>query len=192
MNLNAEKKNRKIFVLGPNKCGTLSLHKFFLRNNLKSVHWDQGELALKIASNISANRKPLEGYEKYDCFSDLFFLNDQLYISSLLLGKEIVKRYPDDIFILNTRDFDKWRESRNNHASGSLNTRLNSVFGEQYDADGEFRAYRDLLNDGVKRLHVFQLDDANKFKKLSVYLKQEGFKIVEEDEVKANVSMNPR
>jgi hypothetical protein len=188
MKLSVEIKGRKIFVLGPNKCGTLSLHKYFLRNKLKSVHWDHGELAIRIASNISANRLPLEGYEEYDCFSDLYFLDDRLYISPLLLGKEIVKRYPEDIFILNVRDFQMWQESRNNHASGSISTRLNSVFGAKYNAADEHEAYSELLNYGVKRLHIFQLDDTYKFKKLSAFLKQEGINIIDEGELKANVT----
>lgn len=37
----------KIFQIGFNKCGAVSLHKFFLDNGLKSIHWDNGNLAKK-------------------------------------------------------------------------------------------------------------------------------------------------
>lgn len=38
---------KKIFVIGPNKSGSLSLYYFFKKNNLKPVHWERGNLALK-------------------------------------------------------------------------------------------------------------------------------------------------
>ena len=41
----------KIFQIGFNKCATVSLHKFFESNGLKSIHWDKGRLAKTIYKN---------------------------------------------------------------------------------------------------------------------------------------------
>ena len=81
---------KKIFVVGPNKCGSISLHTFFKKNGYQSVHWKNGTLALKILSNISSNLNPLNGLEKYDCFLDMFFITDGLYISPLALRDRII------------------------------------------------------------------------------------------------------
>ena len=67
-------KEKKIFVIGPNKCGTISLYIFFKKNNLKPIHWDNGNLALKIISNISANLKPL----------NVFYYSWSLYLTSFI------------------------------------------------------------------------------------------------------------
>ena len=84
-------KPKKIFVVGPNKCGTISLHNFFLQNNLKSVHWKKGNIALKILSNISANLDPLSELDEYDCFLDMYFITNGLYISPVSLIDSLIK-----------------------------------------------------------------------------------------------------
>ena len=95
---------KKIFVVGPNKCGSISLHTFFKKNGYKSVHWKNGALALKILSNISSNLNPLNELEQYDCFLDMFFITDGLYISPLALRDRIIKFYPNEIYIFNIRN----------------------------------------------------------------------------------------
>jgi hypothetical protein len=104
----------KIFQIGFNKCGTVSIHKFFIKNGLKSVHWDKGNLANTIKENHENNLPILKGYEDFDCFSDMENVKMGLYIP-ILYFKELDKQYPNSKFILNVRPIDNWIKSRLNH-----------------------------------------------------------------------------
>ena len=79
----------KIFVIGFNKSATKTFHNLFLENNLNSQHygksWD---------------------LEKYDCFSDNGNNRDI---------HNLYEKFPNSIFILNTRRLDKWLISRFKH-----------------------------------------------------------------------------
>ncbi len=176
-------KQKIIFVVGPNKCGTISLHNFFKQNELNSVHWKHGTIALKILSNISSNLDPLDDLGQYDCFLDLYFITDGLYISPLALIDKIIQKYPDEIYILNTRNLDEWIKSRDKHGHGSLNERLNKTFLNRYDALKEFNGYKQIANYNLKNFHVFDLDKKNKFIDLSKFLISKGIKIKNTKEV---------
>ncbi len=104
----------KIFQIGFNKCGTVSLHKFFLHNGLKSIHWDSGNLAKKIYQNYKKDKPLLNGYSGYDCFTDMESQKDNIFIY-LTLFKELDKQYPGSKFILNVRNKENWINSRINH-----------------------------------------------------------------------------
>ncbi len=109
------KENRiKIFQIGFNKCGTTTLHNFFKKNGLISLHWERGKLANNIKKNYDNKLPLLSGYERYNCFTDMENVKIGLYIP-LLYYKELHKQYPDGIFILNTRNVDDWIKSRLNH-----------------------------------------------------------------------------
>jgi hypothetical protein len=80
---------KKIFVIGFNKTGTITLHRLFLNNGLKSEH--NGRMW-----HIS----------KFNCFSDNG--NERPF-------KNYAERFPNSIFILNTRQLDRWIISRCKH-----------------------------------------------------------------------------
>jgi len=81
----------KIFVIGFNKTGTSSLHELFKRSNINSVH----------------TTKPIiEIIDKYDAFTDGDHINFEDYYN----------KYPDSLFILNTRPISNWLISRYKHA----------------------------------------------------------------------------
>lgn len=82
-------RKRKIFVIGFNKTGTITFHKLFSQNGLKSQH-----------------KSKLWEDEKFDCFSDG---------GDYKPFKEYFNKYPDSVFILNTRQLDKWIISRCKH-----------------------------------------------------------------------------
>ena len=79
----------KIFVIGFNKTATRSLHNLFVKNNLTSQHtgshWD---------------------LDSYQCFSDN---------GNFKNFKDLDEKYPNSIFILNTRKLNKWVISRFKH-----------------------------------------------------------------------------
>ena len=91
---NCEKKMnmiRKIFVIGFNKTGTTSIHNLFLNEKIKSAH------TVKPVTNI---------LDKYEAFTDGVHYNFQEYYN----------KYPESLFILNTRPLKKWLISRYKHA----------------------------------------------------------------------------
>lgn len=79
----------KIFVIGFNKTATTTIHKLFIKNNLTSQH--------------NGNSWDLDSYQ---CFSDN---------GNLTNFQELDKKYPNSIFILNTRKLNKWIISRFKH-----------------------------------------------------------------------------
>lgn len=83
----------KIFVIGSNKTGTSSLHGLFLKNGFNSQHGLDWEL------------------EKYQCFSDGIYNNthNNTY-------KNCYEKFPNSLFILNTRPLYNWLYSRANHS----------------------------------------------------------------------------
>lgn len=108
------KKINKIFQIGFNKCGTFSIHNFFLVNGLKSIHWGMGVLSSTIKNNYEMGYPLLKGYEDYDCFTDMEDVHNNIFIY-LTHYKELDKQYPNSKFILNIRPMDKWINSRVNH-----------------------------------------------------------------------------
>ena len=51
----------RVFRIGFNKCGTKAIHNRLLDLGLKSVHYDQGRLAMTIKQNLDRNKYILNG-----------------------------------------------------------------------------------------------------------------------------------
>jgi hypothetical protein len=83
--------NKKIFVIGFNKTATSSFHALFNLLGINSVHTD-----LPV----------IEIIDDYDAFTDGYHL----------MFAEYFNKYPDSLFILNTRPIKKWLISRYKHA----------------------------------------------------------------------------
>lgn len=117
----------KIFQIGFNKCGTVSLNNLFTfcTPMLRNIHWDHGKLAKKIYENKKAGKNLLDGeYENYHFYSDMesCFINSKTkkpmwYFSYLEDFKTLDKQYPGSKFILNTRNLNNWIISRKNHSA---------------------------------------------------------------------------
>jgi hypothetical protein len=121
---NIKKKNIRIFLIGFNKCGTRTLHKFFMSNNIKSVHYDNGRIANSMWRHHK-NKRPLI----HDQYKDVVFFSDMeniytpegnlpIYIAPTLF-KKLDRQYKNSKFILNTRTLNNWLESRIRHANGN-------------------------------------------------------------------------
>jgi hypothetical protein len=81
---------RKIFVIGFNKTASSTLHKLFISNKLRSVHDDTWVL------------------HKYDCFTDR-------ETDGILNFETYYNKFPNAVFVLNTRSLDSWLLSRLTH-----------------------------------------------------------------------------
>jgi hypothetical protein len=115
----------RIFQIGFNKCGTLSLYRLFSEHtkpNIRSVHWDYGRLALSMYNNAKKGRLLLSDYQDFQFFSDMEALVlDGKSCTYYYLFKNfdiIDTQYPGSKFILNTRPIDRWISSRLNHVNG--------------------------------------------------------------------------
>ena len=115
----------KIFVIGFNKTGTRTIHNFFVGNNIKSIHWDQGKLARTIKFNVDnmdpySTPTPLLGnYDTYTVFSDMEDIEQNIYANELYFT-HLDKHYTGSKFILNVRDIDTWIQSRLKHHNKKL------------------------------------------------------------------------
>lgn len=124
-------KDRVIFI-GLNKCGTSSMHYFCQKSGMSAVHWkfyDRKFIALVMLNNIALGRRPFEGYEHRQVFSDLSYADTQLYVEGVRFFRELHAAYPDAYFILNTRSLDRWIASRSAHETedGSLLARVQAA-----------------------------------------------------------------
>jgi hypothetical protein len=104
----------KIFLIGFNKCGTTSIHRYFVANGIRSVHWDKGMLARRIFQNIASGAPLLTGYESFDAFTDMEWTDERgvYHLEAYKLFPYLAAQYPDALFILNTRDRESWIRSR--------------------------------------------------------------------------------
>lgn len=124
----------KIFQIGFNKCGTTSIHELFIQSGLNSVHWGGGNVAKTIQYNIDNNIMPLTGVDEYDCYTDI----EDLPTNSFPLidhYKLLDEKYPDSLFILNTRPVDKWITSRLKHQNGKYTEQYKSVLNITSDEE---------------------------------------------------------
>ena len=112
----------KIFQIGFNKCGTRSIHHFFEKNGIKSIHYDKGRLAKTILIRNYNNKLLLDNkYNKYTVFTDMENIRSNMfpiYIPQLFF-KKLYYQYPNSKFILNIRNKQKWLKSRCAHRNGN-------------------------------------------------------------------------
>lgn len=126
------KSRQRVFVVGHNKTGTRSIHQFLSRNGFRGVHWDNRRLAESMASNLARGRPLLEGYERYDAFSDMESVVWGSYgprfdgretrpgrlIYAYRWFRLLDRQYPGSLFIYNTRPVADWLDSRLAHGDG--------------------------------------------------------------------------
>lgn len=110
----------KIFVIGFNKCGTRTLHHFFQKNDVKSVHWmvDNMNICQIIYQNKKSDKKLLNNIDNFTVYTDMEKKTPSKMLYAFYLFKELDEQYPNSKFILNTRDINKWLISRTKHLKG--------------------------------------------------------------------------
>ncbi len=111
----------RIFQIGFNKCGTRTLFKFFQKNGIPSVHYDKGQIAGSLYRHLKNNEPLIDiRYRKKIFFADM---EDIYRFETPLYGQKLYRfldrEYPNSIFILNTRNKDKWLKSRILHENGN-------------------------------------------------------------------------
>jgi hypothetical protein len=114
----------KIFCIGLNKTGTISLHQALTTLGFSSLHWGGQESRQAVERAIREDEPLLEYLGDFDAYSDI----QRLSVNFELLDRQ----YPGSRFILTTRDIEQWLDSRRRHV---LRNRERKARGEY---DGTF------------------------------------------------------
>lgn len=92
------------------------MFQFFRKNKISGMHWSKGTVGHALRINLTTGRRPFEGHEEYVFYSDLMGPVGQPVFEGHFHFKEFYEAYPGSLFILNTRDEDRWIKSRFLHA----------------------------------------------------------------------------
>ncbi len=153
--------NKKIFQIGFNKAATGSIYKFFLDNGIPSVHWEGGRLSKRINNNYLNGKPLLEGYEKYQGFTDMEHGLDSggfFYVSETYF-KELDQQYPNSLFIMNYRNIDSWLKSRLNHDQGRY--LLQAMRGNNQTKEDICEKWKNEYIEHMKNVKEYFLDKSN-------------------------------
>ena len=122
----------RVFLVGHNKCGTRSFHKLLRSNGYSSIHYDKGRLARRIQTNFTFSRPLLEGVDDVVGYTDME-LCGEFYAYRLFPLLDL--QYPGSSFVYNTRDVNRWVESRLHHRNGKYARtylkRMKTAFGDR-------------------------------------------------------------
>jgi len=129
-------------VIGFNRCGTLSFHRFFQSNQISSVHYHRNTLARRLQRNCRLPMvPPLLGIDRWTAYSDLIAVpgtpweSSNPYQGPLIEANrffpQLHRAYPKSLFILNTRDPDAWIASRFQHDEGRFAEAYRRAVAEQ-------------------------------------------------------------
>lgn len=124
----------RVFQIGFNKSGTTSIHKFMRQAGVRSVHFDDGHLARRVADRIRRGEQPLLDYPLATGFTDMEYISPGRIEEPYRRFDILHHWYPNALFILNTRDEDAWIASREQHICkteprGPLTDRYMSYYG---------------------------------------------------------------
>lgn len=125
----------KVFQIGFNKCGTRTIHQFLKKNGLRTIHWDDGNLARTMVQNLLDGRPLLRGYdENFDVFTDMEWVTREVIVEGFKLFPYLARDYPGARFILNTREREDWVKSRSGHGNGHYINKWKRASGLDPDA----------------------------------------------------------
>lgn len=102
----------KVFGIGLNKTGTISLHEALETLGFRSLHWGGPEVRVQVERALADGRPLVEDFPQYDAFSDIWALSEHFDV--------LDRQYPGSRFVLTTRDVDSWVESRRRHVARNL------------------------------------------------------------------------
>lgn len=152
----------RIFQIGMFKCGTTSIHRFYLRSGLRSVHIGTDRLlAAQMGANIDAGRPIVEGFDFYDVYTDMNDAAEGVYGGMSYL--RILEDYSESKFLLNTRDTDRWLRSMLEMSIRKDGLHYPDMSDAQYCAF--WKTQRDTLHSNVirdipeERLLVFDIEE---------------------------------
>jgi hypothetical protein len=129
----------KIFCIGLNKTGTLSLHEALTILGYHSLHWG-GQKAHRQAARALRERRPLLTYldDDYDAVSDVAVITANFDVAD--------RQYPDSKFILTVRALNEWLDSRRRHVEKNQVRKVHGAYDGRFlevDLEGWEAEYRE-------------------------------------------------
>jgi hypothetical protein len=111
----------KVFCIGLNKTGTVSLHEALTTLGYRSLHWGGPETRRAVRRALGEG-KPLCTYldDAFEAFSDLEDLTENFDLAD--------RQYPGSKFILTTRPLGDWLESRRRHVEWNQERRGRGLY----------------------------------------------------------------
>lgn len=97
----------KIFGIGLNKTGTLSLHEALQTLGFRSLHWGGPDVRRIVERARDEGRPLVDDLADHDAFSDIWALSEAYAL--------LDEQYPGSRFVLTTRDREGWIDSRRRH-----------------------------------------------------------------------------
>lgn len=128
----------KIFGIGLNKTGTVSLHHALTELGYRSLHFAGPEEREKIRRARREGRGLVDHLPEYDAFSDIWSLSKDFAL--------LDEQYPGSKFILTTRTLDGWLESRRHHVERNVRRKAEGTYHGTFlevDVEGWTRQYRE-------------------------------------------------
>jgi hypothetical protein len=130
----------KIFCIGLNKTGTLSLHEALTILGYRSLHWGGPQVRQQVQRALREGR-PLLTYlgEHYDTISDLEDITSNFDLAD--------RQYPGSKFILSVRPLADWLDSRRRHVEKNQVRKAHGAYSGRFlDVDpagwaAEFRKH---------------------------------------------------
>jgi len=161
----------KVFGIGLNKTGTISLHEALETLGLRSLHWGGPEVRLTIERARDEGRPLVDDLDGYDAFSDILVLSENFAL--------LDAQYPGSRFVLTTRPVEEWVESRRRHVERNRRRRdageYDGTFLEiEPDAwRAEFAAHHEAVHryfDGRDDLLVLRITEGEGYERLCPFL----------------------
>ena len=115
-----EKRPDPIFQIGFNKCGTSSIYLFLVNSGIRSQHWAKGMLAKKICERMDAGEDPIVDFPSTIGFTDMMAFGEHALFEPYKRFEYLHRWYPDALFVLNTRDRERWIDSRTAHVAKNI------------------------------------------------------------------------
>lgn len=128
----------KIFAIGLNKTGTVSLHEAVARLGHTSLHWGGEAAYLDVLRAIDEGVPVLTYLPDVEVYSDIETLSVNFDRAD--------EQYPGSRFILTVRDVDSWLDSRRRHVERNVVRKARGEYTGSYlevDLDGWRRQWED-------------------------------------------------
>lgn len=131
----------RVFGIGLNKTGTISLHQALTRLGYRSLHWGGPEVRRVVERALAEGRPLVDDLPDHDAFSDIWCLSENFAL--------LDRQYPGSRFVLTTRPIDAWVASRVQHVERNRVRRAEGTYaGTFLDIDpdvwrAEFRAHHE-------------------------------------------------
>lgn len=102
----------RIFGIGLNKTGTISLHEALTTLGYRSLHWGGPEVRVVVEKALADGRGLVDDFADVDAFSDIWRLSENFEL--------LDRQYPGSRFVFTTRPLDDWIESRRKHVERNV------------------------------------------------------------------------